>query len=235
MNSDFKSFLVVYRHVDLNYDTPALRIPSQMEMTKTFCCGPCRSAPLSLSAQIPMSGYAPGQAITISASIHNGSRIDVDEIKFMLQRNVIYVSHTPRSRSRNEIDTVAETRQPGVARKKSNKFLADLVIPPIPPTNIILCRVIQISYEVVVEAKVGGAHQNPRVRIPITIGTVPLVQQQMLPFPIEQSLPTAPNLDMVTTPIVGPLTNNGEPLGSRMSEIRELRASDRIANLEMIN
>uniref|UniRef100_A0A1B0D8F9 Arrestin-like N-terminal domain-containing protein n=1 Tax=Phlebotomus papatasi TaxID=29031 RepID=A0A1B0D8F9_PHLPP len=38
----------------------------------------------------------------------------------------------------------------------------------------ILCRVITVSYEVKIEAKVSGAHLNPVVKIPITLGTVPL-------------------------------------------------------------
>jgi hypothetical protein len=216
-------FFSFFRHVDLNYDTPALRIPSQMEMVKTFCCGPCRSAPLSLTVQIPMSGYAPGQNIVITTKIINNSRVAADEIKFTLRKIVVYYSQTPRSKARQDIVDVTKTKATGVAPNSTGKYMQNLLVPPLPPTNTTLCRVIHINYEVEVEVKVAGPHKNPIIRIPITIGTVPLIQQYPLgPLELQNpySLQPVPNKSgaVVIMP-TAPMQDDGN---SRISELRKL-------------
>jgi hypothetical protein len=213
-----------------------------MEMVKTFCCGPCRSAPLSLTVQIPMSGYAPGQNIVITAEIVNSSRVAVDEIKFLLRKIVVYYSQTPRSSARQEMVDVAQNRATGVARNDSGKYLQNLLIPPLPPTNIFMCRVIHITYEVVVEAKVAGAHQNPIVRIPITIGTVPLIQQYPL-GPVElrnpYSLQPASNIDggfvMPTAPMRGTSLDDSTPISIPLTEYNNGDGNSRISELRKLN
>lgn len=70
-----------------------------------------------------------------------------------------------------------EHRCGGVAARNKGMFDYQLVIPPVPPTNL-TCRVITVSYALHVTGKVSGLHRSPIVRIPITIGTVPLVSYQ---------------------------------------------------------
>lgn len=61
----------------------------------------------------------------------------------------------------------------GIAARNKGMFDYQLVIPPVPPTNL-TCRVITVSYALHVTGKVSGLHRSPIVRIPITIGTTPL-------------------------------------------------------------
>lgn len=95
-------------------------------------------------------------------------------------------------------------RNPGLGRKENGRFEKNLPIPAVPPTNTLLCKVIQITYEVhvsiinlifrntlscghilsQVEAKVAGAHQNPLIKIPLTIGTIPLINTGTIAMPI---------------------------------------------------
>lgn len=49
-----------------------------------------------------------------------------------------------------------------------------LLIPSISPTLLNSCKIIDIVYSVDVVSLVSGCHQDPRVSIPITIGTVAL-------------------------------------------------------------
>lgn len=65
----------------------------------------------------------------------------------------------------------------GVAARDNKMFDFQLLIPLIPPTNL-TCRVITISYSLQVTGKVSGIHRSPIIRIPITIGTVPLGSSQ---------------------------------------------------------
>lgn len=49
-----------------------------------------------------------------------------------------------------------------------------LDIPVTPPTNIIHSKTIQVTYELKVVAKTSGMHDDIEMKIPLTIGTVPL-------------------------------------------------------------
>lgn len=145
-----------------------------MELTKNFCCGPCRTGPFSIVASIPQSGFVSGQIIKVSTEVTNMSTIPVDEMKFLLRKIVAYHSQTPSSKTKEEIVDIQERRTGGVAKNDHGRFLVSLPVPPVPPTNINLCKVIHITYDIKVEARLSGLHSNPYIRIPITIGTIPL-------------------------------------------------------------
>lgn len=181
-NNTFKVAFTVLKPYDLNYDSPVLRMPSQMEINKTFCCWPCSSGPMVLTASIPQTGYVPGQAVNIRVDIRNLSSIRIDEIRFILMKIVNYHSQQPRSKCREEIIEVAEARNiKGVNKNESIDIEQQLVIPSVPPTNVLFCRVIKIQYELVVKGSVRGMHRDPFIRLPITIGTVPLVSNYNIP------------------------------------------------------
>lgn len=149
-----------------------------MEMMKHFCCGPCQSGPFSLVASIPQSGYVPGQSVIVYTNITNHSRVSVDEVRYYLRRTVRYHSQTPSMKTKEEIVNIQQQRTGGVPRNDDARFKVSLLIPAVPPTNTSLCKVVHISYDVKIEAKVPNMHTNPFVIIPITIGTVPLSQNQ---------------------------------------------------------
>lgn len=175
----YKQAFTVIKQLDLNYESPALKIPTKMETVNTFYCGLCKTAPLYLAASIPMSGFVSGQNVSVSIDINNESRVDVDDIKVSLKKIIVYNSQTPTKKSKEEILTETEIRCGGVLKRNKGKFCQKLLIPPVPPSNTNYCRVLNVAYEVRVTAKVGGVHRNPSIKLPITIGTVPLnVQMQ---------------------------------------------------------
>lgn len=185
-----------------------------MEINKTFCCGPCRSAPFSLTASIPITGYTPGQNIIIQARAINLTKYNVYEMKFILQQTIVYNSQTPTTKCKIDIKRIQEKRSVGVNARNEERYEISLPIPSIPPTNLGTCRIIQISYDVKVEAKISGLHLNPFVVIPIKIGTIPLQNFQPQPqqnigwnnsaeLPIIQpafaKISSAPSLDVSTS------------------------------------
>ena len=176
----------VIKVLDLNYESPALRSPLKTESTKTFFFG-LGSKALFVSVEIPLSGFVAGQAVPISVKINNESNVDVEEVKASLKKYIHYNSQTPRRRTRERIESAAEVRHAGVPGKSKGNIEAQLIIPSVPPTNIAFCRVIQVSYEIHVVAKVGGIHRSSLLRLPITIGTVPLQFQQYSAQPIVSS------------------------------------------------
>ncbi|XP_058059106.1 arrestin domain-containing protein 3-like [Anopheles bellator] len=169
----YKVGFTVLRHVNLNENGLSLAVPCKLEIQKVFCCGPCASNPLHMSAQIPIAGYVPGQTIAVRIEASNRSKRRVNEFSTKLIKNVSYISQTPYIRVRLEPEIVAEVRCPGVAAGEQGTWDQFLAIPALPTTSN-QCQVLTIGYEVEVEGKITGPNINPRVRIPITIGTVPL-------------------------------------------------------------
>lgn len=127
-----------------------------------------------IRATIPQSGYVPGETVVITGEISNQSKVKVEEVKFVLRKIIHYHSQTPHIKTLEEIENVCEQRINGEDPKALSQMRQELQIPAIPPTIATLSRVININYEIKVEVKVK-AHINPVIRIPITIGTAPLV------------------------------------------------------------
>jgi hypothetical protein len=170
----------VIKVLDLNYESPALRHPLKTEISKTFFFG-LSGKPLFISAEIPFSGFVSGQCVPITIRIVNDSSTDVEETQVSLKKIIHYNSLTPRRKTRERIESAAVAIHAGVPSKGKAIVDAKLTLPPVPPTNTAFCRVLQVSYEVHVVAKVGGIHRSPVLRLPITMGTVPLQGYQYAP------------------------------------------------------
>lgn len=76
--------------VDLNQN-PRVKEPFKLNLEKSFCCFCCRSGPLSLVVQLPVTGYVSGQTIPILAECDNASNVKVNAVKFILRKVVSFV------------------------------------------------------------------------------------------------------------------------------------------------
>lgn len=179
------AFTVIKVH-DLNYESPALRSPLKVEAKKTFFLG-LSSKALFMSAEMPISGFVAGQNAPISISINNESNIEVEEVVITLKKLIHYNSQTPRRRTKERIESAAEVRHAGVGSKSKGNVEAQFTVPPVPPTNIAFCKVLQVSYYIHITARMGGIHRSAVLRMPITIGTVPLHNQQYASAPVSIS------------------------------------------------
>lgn len=165
----------VIKPFDLNKESPDLRNPLVMETKKKFFLS---SKDITLSAEIPMSGYVAGQTIAISIKIDNKRSKDVEETRISLMQIIDYHSQTPRDETRQRVEIAAEIHKAGVPKKSKGIVDAELVIPSVAPTNTAFCRVLQVSYEIHIVAKIGGINRSPVLKVPLIIGTVPLQKQQ---------------------------------------------------------
>ncbi|XP_055550751.1 arrestin domain-containing protein 3-like isoform X2 [Wyeomyia smithii] len=171
-NRSFKVGFTVLRHVNLNHERD-MSIPAKTEKNKTYCCGPCRSDPLNISAQLPISGYVPGQTIAVKINIENQTKKGIKKISTKLVQVISYISQTPYCEVSDKTTIVAEVRCQGSEARANISEEQYLLIPIVPPSSK-SCPVLTVNYFVEVEVKVSGPNINPRVRIPITLGTVPL-------------------------------------------------------------
>lgn len=89
---------------------------------------------------------------------------------------VRYFSQRPRKHSRVERISLGKVKGDSVLRNCTRAITAQLPIPATPPTSISQCSLIQIVYQVEVEAKMSGMYANQVVSVPVIIGNIPLQQ-----------------------------------------------------------
>ncbi|XP_055904804.1 arrestin domain-containing protein 17-like isoform X2 [Eupeodes corollae] len=165
----------VLKLMNLNYDSPVLRVPAVQETFKTYFCGPCTSQPIKLKVFLPQTGFVPGQDIIATVTVTNESTLKVIDLKISFVMLVTLFSQQPKMNSHLERFNLAKIKG-GSVNSKTSRTLSHLIrVPATPPTCFNSCRLIKISYELEVEAKLQKIHHNPLITIPITIGNVPMV------------------------------------------------------------
>ncbi|XP_030374761.1 arrestin domain-containing protein 3-like [Scaptodrosophila lebanonensis] len=175
-DNTFYRFFTVLRVMDLNCDSPLLRMPAHAEILKRYYCWLCRSQPLALQLILPRTGFVPGQDIPVSLLVANDSAVNVDALDISLVMSICYYSQGPFVRTRQDRIVISRLKGDRVLRHCNKLFTYELHVPATPPTCFTLCRIIQIAYQVEVEATVEGFHTNQIVSVPVTIGSVPLSQ-----------------------------------------------------------
>jgi len=132
---------------------------------------------LALQLTVPQTGFVPGQSIPLSVLITNDSHIPVEQLLMSFVMLVTYHSKPPSMPNFTCERLVVNTMKGDSVQRNCKKlFTYEIRVPATPPTCFNLCGIIQIAYQVEVEAKVKGCHNNEIVSIPVTIGSVPLAQ-----------------------------------------------------------
>lgn len=191
-----KKFIVqfiVVRNDNLN-DFPDLKLACHSEEIKHLCCLFCASEPLVTTVTLPYTGYAPGQCVNVQVDYNNRSGTEVERTKIALKRVVRFnrcdrsvsirlslliflftSSSTPSSKTNYQTEVMAEVNCDGARGKDVKTINKSITIPQIAvSSNTRYCNVVQIFYEIEIEAKIPGCHKNVLVKIPITIGAIPL-------------------------------------------------------------
>lgn len=192
-------------------------MPAHAEIIKNFCCGPCRSKPLILTAKVPKTGYVSGENIIVTVDIDNPTKTLIKEVKISLNLFATYFSQYPRTHTCVEKFPLVRKKTTSLGAESQSSITETIRVPPTPPSCQTYCRIIQLIYELHIETKVGGMHGAPSVAIPITIGNIPLMQaQNAMEQPIMRSLPVPSHLDDFdgeknSLPIVDPIVNATAP------------------------
>ncbi|XP_053673930.1 arrestin domain-containing protein 3-like [Anopheles nili] len=168
-----KIAFTVVNQLNLNAISSPLNVAAVQEHVKHFNCGPCRSKPLTMNVMLPMTGFVPGQFILVTVNIDNGTKKRIADVKMKLRRQVEYRSATPYEQVKSVSCTLAKFQCSGVDAYGSAGYERRFLVPPEAPTRS--DTIIRIEYYVEVIAKVPGMVYSPYVRIPVTIGTIPLL------------------------------------------------------------
>ncbi|XP_054004300.1 arrestin domain-containing protein 17 [Hylaeus anthracinus] len=177
-DQEVKSPFTVVLPLDLNLESRASE-RVQEEMTKTFCCLCCATAPLTVNYSLPVRGYVPGQTMPIKLNVENASSVTVDTVKLVLCKIVTFRATTPSTDTRTEEIVVSEVGKGPVEGGGSADYEQNLDIPPLPPSNLANCGIIDLEYNLKVVACVSGwYYRNLSKNTLIFVGTVPLVNYQ---------------------------------------------------------
>ncbi|KAK9298145.1 hypothetical protein QLX08_008457 [Tetragonisca angustula] len=129
--------------LDLNRD-PLAPLPINVKQSKTYIG---QTEPLSMSMELPVHGYVPGQTIPIKIVMTNPTTVVVTKIRVVCKKVVTYHS-TEKSRKHKEI--VVEVEQP--VNKDTDTYDVTFDVPAVPPTGMIHCNIIDVLYTLKVEA-----------------------------------------------------------------------------------
>lgn len=165
--------ITVLKMMDLNCETPQLKLSAHSENYRTFCCGPCKTAPIKMELNLPQAGYVAGQRIPVTVVVINNSNVAVSELRLSLVMLVRYFSVTPEH-SRVDRIVISKAKGDSVLRRCTRSLTIDINVPSTPPTCLTLCNLIQIAYQLEVEALIKSLREQQLITMPITIGTWPL-------------------------------------------------------------
>ncbi|XP_066959876.1 arrestin domain-containing protein 1-like [Macrobrachium rosenbergii] len=158
---------------DLNTDPQAMM---KIECNKHdyMCCLWCRSGPLSLVLRVDRSGFVPGENMSINAEISNMTRVKINFSKAQIHQKITYFA---QGKQKAEHRKVAERKHSEIAAGGDDIWSGDaLLIPPLPPSHLQFCNIINIDYEFEFEVEPSGCHGDLEHKVPIVIGSIPLKQ-----------------------------------------------------------
>jgi hypothetical protein len=171
-----RSFTVI-SHYDLNA-FPALRQPYGASDTKVLCCGPCKSDPIIATFQVMKQGFVPGEILIFSATIDNKSNKEIKEMKVTLRQNIRFHA---TNKTKNTYRDVNVLKYPNKIPQRTIEHWnnVSLPIPPIVSSSNGTCRIISVSYTIVLNFDASGVAISKDVPIPIVVGTIPIYDSNL--------------------------------------------------------
>ena len=179
-----KRAITVVESIDTNL--PHLKQSLSSSNEKTICCLCCASGPISLSVMTDRSGYCPGESIAISTEVENHSSRRITAVQASVKQETVFFASGNYMRKTKLIQRIqGPGMEPGGTSNWSNELLP---IPATVPSIGTSCRVLNVSYFLIVTLDVPGAI-DLHVTLPITIGSIPFRGTQ----PIANNTATVPS------------------------------------------
>ncbi|KAK9754050.1 Arrestin (or S-antigen), N-terminal domain [Popillia japonica] len=173
-NQETKTAFTVVSPYDLN-KFPNLLTPFKVQQEKYFCCGCCRSGPLTGALMVPKTGYVCGERIPIIAEVDNASNYPITNITVKFQQFTSFYSQYPCRQVKTDVKVFERMKLGTVKARESKSWNKFLLIPPLPPSSLGFCSIIDSEYQLFLEVSAGSFHINLKTTLPITIGTIPVM------------------------------------------------------------
>ncbi|GJQ81948.1 hypothetical protein Trydic_g20414 [Trypoxylus dichotomus] len=173
-NQETKTAFTVISPYDLTR-FPNLLSPAKVQADKYFCCCCCKSGPLTGILMVAKTGYVSGERISFIVEIDNASSTTVSEVTVKFQQYTRFRSHRPSNSSKGDVKVFQMFKLGPVNAKDSKSWNQMMLIPPLPPSSLGSCSIIETEYQLFLEVSTGVFRKNLTSSIPITIGTVPVI------------------------------------------------------------
>lgn len=153
--------------------------------------------PVSLVAILPEDCAVRGKNMQLQVIVTNNSNTNVEKLKFTILQLITYCSHMPLRNKKKEILTIFSKETGCVQKKTERTFAHELLVPACQPTDESISSVINISYEVKVDAVLRGFYKNLVLNLPFTVYSDDSQQQaQNGGNPFEASYPVVNQQDL---------------------------------------
>nr|XP_029732935.1 arrestin domain-containing protein 17-like [Aedes albopictus] len=169
-STTYREAFTVLRAVNLN-NNPSLREPKKLELSKSSGWWIFKSDPMDITVDIPSTGYVSGQNIPVVVQWKNNNGA-IRGIRIKLFKHETYAATEPYEKSRTDSQNVVKIENRDHQQVIEGKFERNLLIPSLPPSST--SPLITIAYELAVYVHLS-ADDIPSFKVPITIGTIPLI------------------------------------------------------------
>lgn len=193
---ELKTAFTVLSILDLNLEQSYLRDSYRMTQDKDVGCCCCISGVVDATVDINRRCFVPGETIYMNVKITNNSNSQIPNCSAVLDQNIQFLAQSTNffssgqyhSKIRNE--TIARVDLSSVAGGSTADWNnIPLIVPSIPPSRLVGCQIINITYILTVD--INTDYTDFKLPVEIIIGTVPL-RGQYQPSPVAITQPTAP-------------------------------------------
>jgi len=127
---------------------------------------------LRLHIRLTRRAFVPGEVVRVEGRIVNESDSRVKSSFVMLQEHTEFTS---TKKTRLEVRGICGSEGPIVGARESGLWNGPLFrIPPLPPTKLASCNIINVQYCIVFEILMSGFFgKKLKLVVPITVGTIP--------------------------------------------------------------
>lgn len=106
---------------------------------------------LIITASIPTSGYAPGQAIPLQLDVQNKSDRNATEFKIELIKSITCFDSIHKNRKKYE-KLLVTVLTDGCPANDCTVKMPEIIVPPAPSTDTVSSKILQVTYELKVSA-----------------------------------------------------------------------------------
>lgn len=147
---------------------------------------------LFYTLRIPYGAYAPGQMVNYALNIRNQAMTDTEGYTLKFSQKQTFIAHSPRRKERyKKIILVQQQYNERCLRLSTRVFERQFRIPSVPPSTTDPNAIIKVEYKLKVTILLSGCHSNTDMKIPILIGTIPLMESVQVEPALEARVPEA--------------------------------------------
>ncbi|KAG4079743.1 hypothetical protein HA402_014874 [Bradysia odoriphaga] len=163
---------IVMSPIDLNLEQSVLAQPFKCDVEHRLGMACVGGGVVKCKVALDRGGYVPGESISVSAHVANGSNVTIKSTKAALTETIQYLA-------RGKVIHVEKRELAVIARGKIRAGGHDewqnetLYVPPLPPTNLRGCHLIKIQYDVFFTIEPKSIEKQIKLQLPIMLATYP--------------------------------------------------------------